>query len=374
MKKLAILGCTGSIGRQTLDVVRNNKEKFEVVGLSCGSDITSLIKLATEFGCDNVGIFDRSAFAELKSALPNKNICCGDDALGEEVIADADIAVVAVVGMIGLKAVLCALKMGKNVALANKEALVAGGSLVMNAVQSGKWLNPIDSEHSAVWQCLCGEKTFKRIILTASGGPFFLTPQSELAGITPERAIAHPNWKMGKKISVDCATMMNKGLEIIEARWLFNTFDIDYVIHPESIVHSMVEFDDGSIKAQAGFPDMRLPIQYALTYPDHIAKDYVPLKLPLSLKFLPPDEEKFPAPRLAKQAISSGGNAPIVLNAANEAAVRLFLEGKIAFTQIVELVADALACERQENVGDADDVFETHNRVYQKIYCKHRGC
>ena len=372
MKKIAILGCTGSIGRQTLDIVKRNPDKFEISGLSCGTRHAELAELAREFSCKNIGIYSAEHYAELKSAVSSANVFCGDDAL-TAVSDEADIVVVAVVGMIGLKAVLYTLEHGKTVALANKESLVAGGALVTEQLNKGGALYPVDSEHSAVWQCLQGEKDFKRIILTASGGPFYFTPQSELAFVTPERAVKHPNWNMGKKISVDSATMMNKGLEIIEARWLFNTTNIDYVIHPESIVHSMVEFLDGSIKAQAGFPDMRLPIQYALEYPEHNTRDYTPLSLPLELRFLPPDETKFKAPALAKQAIAAGGNRAVVLNAANEAAVRLFLENKIRFTDIVDVVENALNTVPQCDLNTFDEVFETHNRVYQQIYLEYRG-
>ncbi len=373
MTKIAILGCTGSIGRQTLDIVRSNRDKFDVVGLSCANNVDELCALTDEFCCNSIGVYNAAKYSELKNNTKSNNVYCGDDAL-TEVMADADTVVIAVTGMIGLKAVMFAIDSGKTVALANKESLVAGGELVMSALKkSHSKLYPIDSEHSAVWQCLQGEKKFKRLILTASGGPFFFTPKNEFGSITPERAVAHPNWRMGKKISVDCATMMNKGLEIIEARWLFDTVDIDYVIHPESVVHSMVEFYDGSIKAQASFPDMRLPIQYALLYPEHAVRDYKPLSMPLSLRFLMPDEDKFPAPKLAKQALKEGGTAPIVLNAANEAAVALFLNGKIAFTEITEIVEHALERENTERVDCVDNVFKTHNRVYETIYSKHIG-
>ncbi|MDE6029561.1 MAG: 1-deoxy-D-xylulose-5-phosphate reductoisomerase [Clostridiales bacterium] len=372
MKNIAVLGCTGSIGRQTLDIVRSNPDKYRITGLSCGSRVTELVGLSREFSCKNVGVYDKTKYTELKALVPNANAFCGDDAL-TAVIDGADTVVIAVVGMIGLKAVLYALEKGKAIALANKESLVAGGSIVTERLKHGGKLYPVDSEHSAVWQCLQGEKDFSRIILTASGGPFYFAPQSELYSVTPEQAVKHPNWSMGQKISVDSATMMNKGLEIIEARWLFNTTDIDYVIHPESVVHSMVEFRDGSIKAQAGFPDMRLPIQYALSYPEHSYRNFTPLSLPMELRFLPPDENKFPAPKLAKQAIVAGGNSAAVLNAANEAAVALFLQRKIAFTDIVRIVEDALSAEPHCEVKTADEVFATHNRVYDQIYLKYRG-
>lgn len=367
MKRLAILGCTGSIGTQTLDIVRSKSEEYKVVALSCNTDADNLIALAKEFNCKLIGISDVSKYNYVRSQMPECDVYTGNESLDALAACDADIVVVAVVGIIGLRAVVSALKCKKTVALANKESLVAGGALVKRLLKSGGEIRPVDSEHSAVWQCLRGEKDFKRIILTASGGPFWYE-HGDLSNVTVERAVAHPNWKMGRKISVDSATMMNKGLEIIEARWLFDTTDIDYVIHPESVVHSMVEFADGSIKAQAGFADMRLPIQYALSFPEHAERVYTPLTLPLELKFFAPDEKRFPAPALAKQAILSGGNAAITLNAANEAAVRLFLEHKIKFTDIVKKVSDALSSEPIVDVGDIDDIFAAHKQVYDKIY------
>lgn len=369
MKRLAVLGCTGSIGSQTLDIVRANPDKYKVVALSCGSDARRLGELAREFDCGLLGIADEDKLDELRSYAPQAEIYCGDGALSVLASGDADTVVVAVVGMVGLRAVMSALEKKKTVALANKEALVAGGALVKAALEKGGALCPVDSEHSAVWQCLRGERDFRRIILTASGGPFFFSNRP-LNNVTVEQAVNHPNWKMGRKISVDSATMMNKGLEIIEARWLFDTENIDYVIHPESIVHSMIEFADGSIKAQAGAADMRLPIQYALTYPEHLPRDFAPLSLPLSLRFLPPDEERFPAPKLAKDAIKAGGDAAIILNAANEAAVRLFLERRIAFTDIVNTVSDAMSGEPVNPVTSVDEVFDVHKRIYDKIYLK----
>lgn len=367
MKKIAVLGCTGSIGSQTLDIVRHDRDRYSVAALSCGTNAAELAALAKEFDCKLLGIADETKRAGLSAAVPDADIYCGDAALDTLAACDADIVVVAVVGMIGLRAVLAALKAKKIVALANKESLVAGGALVKRCLEKGGELRPVDSEHSAVWQALRGETDYKRIILTASGGPFYFCDKP-LDGVTPEQAVAHPNWRMGRKISVDSATMMNKGLEIIEAWRLFGTGNIDYVIHPESIVHSMVEFADGSIKAQASFPDMRLPIQYALTYPEHAPREYRPIELPLGLRFLPPDETRFPAPKLAKAAIAAGGSAALTLNAANEAAVRLFLEKKIRFTDIINTVSDALAREPNEALDSAEAVFSAHKRIYDKIY------
>lgn len=374
MKNIAVLGCTGSIGAQTLDIVRANRDEYRVIALSCRSNIEQMSAYAKEFDCRLLGVGDETKYSALKSINPNADIYCGDEALVRLASCDADIIVVSVVGMIGLKAVLSALDNKKIVALANKESLVAGGCLVTERLKSGGELRPVDSEHSAVWQCLRGErKNFKRIVLTASGGPFYFAPRDTLDSVTPEQAVAHPNWKMGKKISVDSATMMNKALEIIEVRWLFDTENIDYVIHPESVVHSMVEFEDGSIKAQASYPDMRLPIQYALSYPDHTFRSYKPLSLPLNMRFIAPDETKFPAPRLAREAIAAGENAATVMNAANEAAVRLFLERKIPFTEIVKIVERTMQHEKTEPISDPESVFETHKRIYDKIYLNIKG-
>ncbi len=371
MIKIALLGCTGSIGSQTLDIVRANPDKLKVEALSCGSDVARLISLAHEFDCKNLGIAAADKYSELKAGAPDgANVFVGDEALTELAKCDADIIVDAVVGMIGLKAVLAALDAGKTVALANKESLVAGGEIVKKALSKGGSIRPVDSEHSAVWQSLGNAKKFKRIILTASGGPFYFY-DGALDGVTPEQAVAHPNWRMGKKVSVDSATMMNKALEIIEARWLFDTTDIDYIIHPESVVHSMVEFDDGSIKAQAAFADMRQPIQYAILG-GHYDRNFTELKLPLDLRFFAPDERRFPAPALARRAIAAGGDAAVVMNAANEVAVRLFLERKIAFTDIVDTVRCTMDGEPVRPIDGADSIFATHKRIYDKIYFNKR--
>ncbi len=366
MTELAVMGCTGSIGSQTLDIVRANRDKIKVTALVCGSNVEKLSALAKEFDCRTVGVYDKSKYAELKASVPAKaEVYCGDDALTAPT-GRANTVVNAVVGMVGLKTVLAALEHNATVALANKESLVAGGALVKAALKNGGKIRPVDSEHSAVWQVTRVDKEFKRIILTASGGPFYFS-DVDLSAVTPEQAVAHPNWRMGKKVSVDSATMMNKALEIIEARWLFDTKNIDYVIHPESVVHSMVEYADGSIKAQAGFPDMRQPIQYAI-FGGHAEREYTQLKLPLDLRFFAPDEARFPAPRLAREAIKEGGSAAAVLNAANEAAVRLFLERRIKFTDIVRTVERELSSETVTPIDSADEVFAVHNRIYDKIY------
>lgn len=369
MKKLAVLGCTGSIGRQTLDIVRNNRNEFSVSALTCANNAKELAALCNEFDCKIAGIRDPEKAREVKSAVNHKcEVFTGDEAAIAAATCDADIVVVAIVGIAGLAPVLAALSKKKTVALANKESLVSGGELVMSALAKGGDLRPVDSEHCAVWQALQGEKQFKRIILTASGGPFYFKPGIDLSAVTPEQATAHPTWSMGKKISVDSATMMNKALEIIEARWLFDTKNIDYVIHPQSVVHSMVEFDDGSIKAQAADADMRLPILYALTYPQHKVRAYTPLNLPLELNFYAPDEERFPAPKLAREVLRTGGNAGVVFNAANEAAVALFLAGKLRFNEIVRIVEGTLERNVAEKTDSLQAVLDTHNRIVNQIY------
>ncbi len=322
VKNVVILGSTGSIGVQTLNIIRRNPDKFNVVGLTANTDTELLYKQAKEFSPELVGITDTAAAKNAEKAFEKLSIktVVGKDALTAAAkLKSADTVVVAVVGMCGLESVLAAAECGKNIALANKESLVSGGELVMKAVaEKGVSLLPIDSEHSAVWQALRGEKrNLKRIILTASGGSFFGLTKQEMRDITPERATRHPNWSMGKKITVDCSTMMNKGLEIIEARWLFDTENIDYVIHRESIIHSMVEYADGSIIAQMSAPNMELPIALALSYPDRLENDLKKFEFDKNLTFSEPDEENFPLPKIEKQCMSVGGTAPCVMNAAN---------------------------------------------------------
>ena len=294
----------------------------------------------------------------------------GEDCLARAAAIDCDIVLVSVVGCAGLKAVLSAIENGRTVALANKESLVAAGALVTaKAREKGVAILPVDSEHSAIWQCLnCGEKKdVKRLILTASGGPFYNRAKESLFDITPEQAVAHPTWNMGRKISVDSATMMNKGLEIIEARWLFDTQNIDYVIHPQSIIHSMVEYNDGAVIAQLSSPDMKLPIQLAFTYPERYNADIKPLPLTGELTFLPPKEDVFPLPRLAKHSIDLGGNASCILNAANEAAVELFLKGRITFPAIAETVEHTLSKAKIFDCATYEEITATHNEIYAKL-------
>lgn len=371
MKRIAILGSSGSIGRQTLNVVRRFPDKFKVVALCVNSNIDELKKQADEFKPQVVGISDDASFSKGKDFFKGLEIVGGKNALCEIAArSDIDVIVVAVVGMCGLRAVMTALSNGITVALANKESLVAGGKLVIEAAEKArKELLPIDSEHSAVWQCLrAGNKReLQRIILTASGGPFFGKTKEFLSTVTPEMAVCHPTWNMGRKISVDSATMMNKALEIIEARWLFDTSNIDYVIHPQSVIHSMVEFDDGSIISQMAAPNMELPIQTALTYPERLPLDSVRFNFDKALTFCEPDEETFFLPRLAREVLKAGGNAPCIFNAANEACVRLFLNNKIGFTDISIIIEKVLAESQIIHEPTIDEIYETFDEVFDKL-------
>ncbi len=365
---VAILGCTGSIGKQTLDVVRQYKDEFRVCALVCGTDAVTLIKQAEEFRPEFVGIADETKREALCEIGYKCEIFAGENA--QEIAASlssVDIVVASVVGLSGLKGVITAINAGKRVALANKETLVACGKYVTElAAKKHVEILPVDSEHSAIFQCLGGgrREDLKRLILTASGGPFRgAKSRDELKNVTPEQAVRHPNWSMGKKISVDSATMMNKGLEIIEARWLFGTENIDYVIQPESIIHSMVEFNDGTVVAQIAPTDMTLPIQYALTYPKRVASKYGNYKFYRPITFIEPNEKVFPMPGLAKAAMREGGTAPAILNAANEAAVALFLNGKIGFTDITSIAEHILDIEKATPYEDYREIIELHEKV-----------
>lgn len=350
---LAVLGSTGSIGTQTLEIVRLFPDRFQVRALTAGSNARLLAEQARAFAPDYVVIGDASGADELREALSDvpTRVLQGEEGLCEvAALPEVDVAVAAVVGFAGLAPVLAALREGKHVALANKETLVAGGALVKRLVERhGGLLLPVDSEHSAVFQCLVGEssRAVEELVLTASGGPFRDRPAETFDRITKAEALNHPNWSMGAKITIDSATMMNKGLEVIEARWLFGLDPerIRVIVHPQSIVHSMVAFTDGAIKAQLGVPDMKVPIQYALSYParwpaPHERLDWSQLR---RLDFEPPDTDKFPCLALAYEALRIGGAAPAVLNAANEQAVALFLQEKISFTALPDLVERTLA-------------------------------
>jgi 1-deoxy-D-xylulose-5-phosphate reductoisomerase len=351
LKKLIILGSTGSIGRQTLEVVQRYPERYRVLGLAARDETDILLEQVNKFGPAWVGVFSARAGQEMKQKLPaGVHLLSGMDGLCElAALPQADMVVVALSGSVGIQPTLAAIRAGKDIALANKETLVAAGDIVMEAVRrSGVNLLPVDSEHSAIFQCRAGEeKHVKHLWLTASGGPFRDFSPEQLINITPELALHHPVWKMGPKITIDSATLMNKGLEVIEAHHLFATEyeRIRVVVHRESIVHSMVELVDGSFLAHMGVADMRIPIQLALSYPERLDSPGDPLDFPSlgSMHFEPVDTIRFPALDLAYQAGAAGGTMPAVMNAANEVAVELFLQGKIGFTMIAALVERVMA-------------------------------
>ena len=353
MKTLSLLGSTGSIGQNVLAVVRTFPDRFRIAGLAAGKNISELAAQVKEFAPVCISVADESSVAPLKELLPaifHERIFHGDDGNRKvATLADTDMVISAVVGAVGLLPTLDAIAAGKDIGLANKETLVMAGRLVMRAVkEQGVSLLPIDSEHSAIFQALeAGRRSdVGMIILTASGGPFRTMEQGELPQVTPAQALDHPNWDMGQKISIDSATLMNKGLEVIEAKWLFDVAadKIRVVVHPQSIVHSLVEFIDGSVVAQLGIPDMRIPIAYALSYPERIELGLSRLSLSDcgNLSFEKPDYERFPALRLAFDVLEEGGVKPAVLNAANEVAVASFLNEKIGFTAITRVVAATL--------------------------------
>lgn len=352
-KRIAILGSTGSIGVQTLDVIRRHPAVFEVEVLTAQNNADLLIKQALEFVPNAVVIGDESAYKKVAEVLQPKDIkvFAGSDALAQVVQMDSiDLVLTALVGYAGLNPTIKAIEAGKTIALANKETLVVAGKLVTDLAKSrGVNIYPIDSEHSAIFQCIVGEfhNRIEKIILTASGGPFRGKKRAELMKVTKEMALKHPNWDMGAKITIDSATLMNKGLEVIEARWLFGltSEQVEVVVHPQSIIHSMVQFEDGSIKAQLGLPDMRIPIQFAISYPERLRSDFPRFKFTdhPSLTFEKPDLETFRNLQLAFYALKEGGNRPCVLNAANEVAVEQFLNDKIGFLEMSDLVEECLA-------------------------------
>ncbi len=348
MKNIVILGSTGSIGTNALDIIRNHPDKFKVLGLVAGTKSQKLARQTEEFRPKLVVTKEDGEEAMIEAAT----------------LPEADIVLSAIVGAAGLKPTHAALKAGKTVALANKESLVAAGSVMIRALEEGGGsLIPVDSEHSAIHQVLHGKKeSVARVILTASGGPFLNTPKEDLEKATPEQALKHPNWTMGSKITIDSATLMNKGLEMIEARWLFGfpSEKIRVVIHPQSIVHSFVEYIDGSLLAQLGRPDMRTPIAYALAYPERITTPLPSLSLTevSPLTFQEPDTEKFPCLRLAREALEKGDSYPCVLNAANEVAVASFLKGEISFTGIPKVVEKVLSLHKPFPLNSLEDVLE----------------
>lgn len=350
-KRIAILGSTGSIGTQALDVVRKNPDRFEVYAISANRSVDKLIEQAREFHPEVVCIADESLYPQLKealSAMPLK-LFAGMDAIAQMVqLPSVDIVLAAMVGYAGLLPTIEAIKAGKTIALANKETLVVAGELICDLAQQHKVaILPVDSEHSAIFQSIVGEDNeIEKILLTASGGPFRTMEKAALEHVTAAEALQHPNWSMGAKITIDSASMMNKGFEVIEAKWLFGvpTEQIQVLVHPQSIVHSAVQFVDGSIKAQLGMPDMRLPIQYAFTFPERLHTDFprVDLLHLHSLTFEAPDLEKFRNLGLAYHAMEQGGNMPCILNAANEIAVYAFLQGQVGFLQMSDLIEQAM--------------------------------
>jgi 1-deoxy-D-xylulose-5-phosphate reductoisomerase len=367
-KNISLLGSTGSIGRNVLEVVRQNFDRFKVIGMAAGRNIKLLKEQIEIFDPQLVSVGDQTLAGDLAQSLPpgwSEKIVIGND--GNERVATipaAEMVISAIVGAAGLTPTLAAIQAGKDIGLANKETLVMAGELVMAEVQRHKVnLHPIDSEHSAIYQGLDAgrHEDVARLILTASGGPFFRFSEEELKGVTPEQALAHPNWDMGRKISIDSATLMNKGLEIIEARYLFDieVERIEVLVHPQSIVHSMVEYQDGSFIAHLGIPDMKIPIAYALTFPERLDLELPRLDLAASpdLEFHTPDQDKFPALRLAYQVCAKGGTLPAVLNAANEVAVEAFLEGRISFPAIANIVKTVVEQATADQASDLGSIL-----------------
>lgn len=352
-KQIAILGSTGSIGRQALEVIAANRNRFQVYALTANNNVDLLVQQARTFTPNVVCIANEKHYATLKQQLEDLpiKVFAGSDAIDQVVqMQGVDIVLAAMVGYAGLKPTIAAIEAGKIIALANKETLVVAGELICDlANRHNVPILPVDSEHSAIFQCLAGEynNSIERLILTASGGPFRQKSLDELKSVTPAQALKHPNWDMGAKITIDSATMMNKGFEVIEAKWLFgvNPMQIDVVVHPQSIIHSMVEFADGSIKAQLGMPDMRLPIQYAFTYPMRISSKFPRLDFSTDsqLTFEKPDTKRFRNLAFAYKAIESGGNMPCIVNAANEVVVAAFLENKIGFLQMSDIIETVMA-------------------------------
>jgi 1-deoxy-D-xylulose-5-phosphate reductoisomerase len=374
MKTLALLGSTGSIGKNVLNVVRAFPDRFCIAGLAAGKNIVELAAQVLEFQPERISVADEQSAAQLAELLPaeyRQKIVWGEEGnIQVATVPAAQMVITAVVGAAGLLPTLAAIKAGKDIGLANKETLVMAGRIVMQAVREHKVsLLPIDSEHSAIFQALeAGRRDDVAIlILTASGGPFRTFSPEQLAHVTPAQALAHPNWSMGRKISIDSATMMNKGLEVIEARWLFDipAEKIRVVVHPESIVHSLVEYIDGSVMAQLGIPDMRIPIAYALSYPERLNLGLSRLSLSAcgSLNFEKPDYERFPALGLAFAALQEGGVKPAVLNAANEVAVAAFLEEKIGFTDIARVVEAVLAQFVAGNDLDLEEILAADRKA-----------
>ncbi|MEK8088180.1 1-deoxy-D-xylulose-5-phosphate reductoisomerase [Thermithiobacillus plumbiphilus] len=383
---LCILGATGSIGHSTLDVIGRHPERYRLVAVSGNRRDAEMLSICQRFRPAYVAMVDLCAAERLQGALAQAGIhdvevLSGPEALTRiAALPEVDDVMAAIVGAAGLLPTLAAVRAGKRVLLANKECLVMAGSLFMDAVREHQvTLLPIDSEHNAIFQCLPNRSGLRRIILTASGGPFRATPLETLASVTPEQACAHPNWSMGRKISVDSATMMNKGLEVIEAFWLFGmcTDTVDVLIHPQSIVHSMVEYQDGSVLAQMGTPDMRTPIAHALAYPERVSSgvSFLDLAARGPLTFEAPDLNRFPCLSLAYQALRQGCGAPAVLNAANEVAVQAFLDRKMGFLQIPALIEAALAAIASAGAETLEQILalDAETRQYAEGWVRSQG-
>ena len=372
-KRIAILGSTGSIGMQALDILRSHPDQFAIEALTAGNNTKELIRQAREFLPNMVVIANEAHYKDVSDALSDLDIkvFSGRESVAQIVgYGEIDMVLNAIVGFAGFEPTVNALKAGKAIALANKESIVAGGELVNRlAGENHSFIIPVDSEHSAIYQCLAGESSdaVEKIFLTASGGPFRKKNIHALANVSPEEALKHPNWDMGDKISIDSASMMNKGLEVIEAKWLFGLKpeQIEVVIHPQSVIHSMVQFHDGSVKAQLGHPDMRLPILYALSFPGRLPSDYKRFSITdyPTLSFEAPDTKKFRNLALAFEAMKAGGNIPCAMNAANEIAVRAFLEKKIGFLQMPDIIERCMTNITSIAQPGFDDYVETDSEA-----------
>lgn len=376
-RRIAILGSTGSIGKQALDVISQHSDLLTAEVLTANTQADELIRQALLFKPNCVVIGDKNLYPQVKNALSETEtkVFAGSESLDDVVQMDCvDMVLTAVVGFAGLSPTIKAIKSGKTIALSNKETLVVGGEYISRlAIERKVVVLPVDSEHSAVFQCLNGEvgNAIRTIYLTASGGPFRRMSRADMENVTVEQALRHPNWSMGRKVTIDSASMMNKGLEMIEAKWLFGVKakQIKAVIHPQSIIHSMVEFEDGCLKAQLGVADMRLPIQYALMYPDRLPNNSKPFN-PFendTLTFEQPDFDRFPCLALAYEAIEKGGNMPAVMNAANEVAVQAFLDGRIRFTQIADIIAKAMNTFSHIKQPSLEDYFMTDREVRTEL-------
>ncbi len=380
MKTIAVLGSTGSIGTQTMDIVRANREELKVKALAAGSNIRILEEQIREFKPELVAVFNEDKAVDLRQRVSDLNVrvASGMDGIIEAATLEGvDCVVTSMVGMIGIKPTIAAIRAGKDIALANKETLVCAGHIIMPlAAEMGVRILPVDSEHSAIFQSMNGEnkKRVEKILLTASGGPFLNRKQDELKSMTVEDALKHPNWSMGRKITVDSASLVNKGLEVMEARWLFDVpLDrIQVIIHPQSIIHSMVQYEDGAVIAQLSMPDMKLPIQYALFYPDrrYLGTERVDFYALSQMTFMKPDTETFRGLKLALAAAKTGGTMPTVFNAANERAVALFLDRKIAFTDIYDIIEKSMDAHKVSYMPDVDMILQAEREVYDYIDCR----